>query len=100
MDEGEQPTETVIREMKEELGFDVEVKNLADAYLYKIKSNSDELKGVLVLSYVCNILGKSGEFEHEGEAGRAEFKAFDIEEIESLNMPDFYKKAIRNGHVK
>lgn len=94
LDEGEQPEETVVREMKEELGFDVSVKGIVQAYLYKIQKSVDESAGVLVVSYICNILKKSGDFEFEGEAGRAEFQPFNPEEIETLNMPQFYKDAI------
>jgi 8-oxo-dGTP pyrophosphatase MutT (NUDIX family) len=95
MDEGEQPDQTVVRELFEELGFRVRSTNIVDAYLYSIQVSSDESKSVLVLSYACELLEKTGEFELEGEAGRAEFKKFRMEELESLNMPEFYKRAIK-----
>src|SRR6185295_699375 len=94
LDEGEQPEETVTREMREELGFDVGVIKPVQAHLYAIKKSTDESKGVLVVSYLCKIIQKSGNFEIEGEAGKAEFKPFTLEEIASLNMPQFYKDAI------
>lgn len=94
VDEGEQPAETVKREMAEELGFNVEVQKVVHAWMYVIQKSIDESRGVLVLSYLCKILGKSGEFELEGEAGKAEFKRFSIEEVGMLNMPQFYKDAI------
>ncbi len=94
LDEGEQPEETVIREMKEELGFNVTVKSLVQAYLYRITKSSDESEGVLVVTYLCNLIKKSGTFELQGEAGNAEFKSFTPEEIVSLKMPEFYKRAI------
>jgi 8-oxo-dGTP pyrophosphatase MutT (NUDIX family) len=53
LDQGEQPEETVAREMQEELGFTVKVKNLVSAHLYIITRSIDEKSGVLVLSYVC-----------------------------------------------
>ena len=94
IDPGEQPEETVIRELAEELGFEVNVEKLVDAHMYTIKKSIDESYGVLVLSFLCHVIAKSGEFELEGEAGRAEFKAFALSEVDSLNMPDFYKRAI------
>lgn len=94
LDEGEQPTDTVKREMIEELGLSVEVLHLVDAYLYTIKVSTDESRGVLVLSYLCQVIEKVGDLELEGEAGRAEFKLFAIDEIRELNMPDFYKQAL------
>ena len=94
IDPGEQPVDTVTREMREELGYEVTVNDLVDAYMYTIEKSIDESYGVLVLMYVCEINSRSGVFELEGEAGKAEFKAFPLTEIDSLNMPTFYKNAI------
>jgi len=97
IDQGEQPTETVVRELKEELGFEVEVVKVIHAWMYTIKKSQDESSGVLVVSYLCKLLSKTGIFEIEGEAGKAEFRKFNIEEIGTLNMPEFYKDAINLG---
>src|SRR3989344_5075000 len=97
LEAGEQPEETVVREMKEELGFAVAVVAPVQAYLYTIKTSSDESRGVLVVSYLCKLLAKSGGFELEGEGGKAEFKAFGLKEVADLNMPEFYKEAIRKA---
>lgn len=97
LDEGEQPKETVVRELFEELGYKVEVSNIIQAYLYKINVSDDEKRGVLVVTYLCNIIEKTGDFEHKGEAGRAEFKKFSIDEAVLLNMPKFYKEAINKA---
>ena len=94
IDLGEQPTETVIREIREELGYEVVVKDLISAHMYTIEKSIDESSGVLVLMYMCDIVSRSGIFELNGEAGKAEFKAFQISEINELNMPNFYKEAI------
>ncbi|MEK7649752.1 MAG: NUDIX hydrolase [Patescibacteria group bacterium] len=97
LDEGEQPIDTVKREMQEELGFEVEVGDVIQTYLYTIQKSSDESVGVLVVSYLCKLLKKTGEFEIDGEAGKAEFQPFSLEEVENLNMPRFYKEAIRKA---
>ena len=94
IDQGEQPTETVIRELREELGFEVEVVKVIHAWMYKIQKSQDESLGVLVLSYLCRLLSKTGIFEIEGEAGKSEFRKFKLNEMEKLNMPGFYKEAI------
>lgn len=47
IDQGEQPTGTVVRELREELGFDVEVVKAIHAWMYKIKKSQDESSGVL-----------------------------------------------------
>jgi len=95
MDEGEQPEETCKREISEELGFNVEVKNIIQAHLYTIKVSSDESRGVLVVSYLCELKDKTGKFEESWEEGKAEFKQFSLDEIKDLNMPEFYKDVIK-----
>lgn len=97
LDVGEQPEQTAIREMQEELGFATEVVDIVQSRLYTIKKSSDESRGVLVVSYLCKILNKDGEFEIDGEAGKAQFQDFPVNEIEELNMPDFYKEAIQKA---
>ncbi len=95
----EQPEQTVVREIKEELGFDVEVVTLVQAYLFTIKNSLDESKGVLIVSYLCKLLEKTGKFELNSEAGPAEFQLFSLEEIEALNMPLFYKEAVQKSII-
>lgn len=94
MDEGEQPNQTVERELLEELGFKTKAQDLVQAHLYTIQVSPDENRGVLVLSYACDLLEKAGDFELEGEAGKAEFRKVPLTEISELNMPNFYKEAI------
>ncbi|MDQ3099600.1 MAG: NUDIX hydrolase [bacterium] len=94
MDEGEQPEQTVIREMSEELGIEVEVQDIIQAHMYIIQKSIDESKGVLVVSYLCKIINKTGDFELVGEAGESKFSKFSIEEVSKLKMPEFYKEAI------
>jgi len=97
LDEGEQPEQTAAREMREELGFEVETVDIVQSHLYVIKSSYDESHGVFVVSYLCRILAKMGNFEINGEAGKAEFKNFPIEEVLGLHMPEFYKIAIQKA---
>lgn len=96
LDEGEQPEETVVREMREELGLSVVVERLVDAYLYKIEVSADESRGVMVVSYLCRSLERVADFEHVGEAGAARFKLFPLDELPSIPLPDFYRRAIQN----
>lgn len=96
IDEGEQPAETVTRELREELGFEVEVIKIIHAWVYKIQKEG-ESSDVFVLSYLCKLISKIGDFEMEGEAGKAEFRKFGLDEIETLKTPNFYKDAIHLG---
>ncbi|MBI2327092.1 NUDIX hydrolase [Candidatus Curtissbacteria bacterium] len=94
LDRGEQPEKAVVRELKEELGFEVEVADIVQANLYQIEKSQDESKGVLVISYLCRLINRTDRFEIESEAGKAKFEKFSVEEVEGLNMPLFYKEAI------
>lgn len=97
LDPGEQPEQTAVRETQEELGFATEVIGIVQSYLYTIKASSDESRGVLVVSYLCKLLEKNGGFEIEGEAGKAQFQDFAVDEISKLKMPDFYKVGIQKA---
>lgn len=94
LEQGEQPEETVIREMAEELGYEVHVLELLQTHMYTIKKSIDENHGVLIVTYFCEVVQKVGEFELIGEGGNAEFKQFAVNELDSLNLPDFYKASI------
>jgi 8-oxo-dGTP pyrophosphatase MutT (NUDIX family) len=94
LDKDEQPQEAVVRELEEELGMKTAVKDIIQSDLYKIKGSPDEASGVLVISFLCEILDKKGEMELEWEEGKAEFQKFSFDEVQTLNMPDFYKRAI------
>lgn len=94
LEEGEQPEETVLREMREELGYEVVVTDILQTHMYTVKGSIDEYNGVLVVTYLCEIVRKVGAFELEGEGGKAEFKRFSPDELDSLNIPDFYKASI------
>lgn len=97
VDQGEQPSQTLTRELREELGIETEVGRLVQAYIHTIDGSIDKQNGVLILSYVCKILSKTGDFEYIGEMGRAEFKPFAIDELANLNLPSFYKSAINEA---
>lgn len=97
IDPGEQPAETVERELSEELGFNVHARDLISAHMYTIQKSIDETKGVLVIIYTCELLAKTGKFEINGEAGSAEFQAFPVTNIHTLSMPEFYKIAIHSA---
>lgn len=97
IDMGEQPKQTVAREMKEELGFTTEVLDIIQSHIYTIESSIDESHGVLVLSYLCKIIAKTNKFEIDGEGGKAEFKTFSINEITELTILEFYKSSIQKA---
>ncbi len=98
IDIGEQPEQTVIREIKEELGLKINVINIIQSHVYTVDKSQDESNGVLVLSYLCKIVDNNQKLEIIGEAGRARFQTFSINKITHLNMPNFYKNAINKAY--
>ncbi|MEU1800765.1 NUDIX hydrolase [Streptomyces sp. NPDC019937] len=97
LDPGEQPIETVEREMLEELGMHVRALTPVHAHRYTIPSSLDEQGGVLVLSYLCEVLASTGQFEWKGEGGFADFGKFSVEELDDLEIPEFYCSAIKSA---
>jgi ribosomal protein S18 acetylase RimI-like enzyme/ADP-ribose pyrophosphatase YjhB (NUDIX family) len=95
LDPGEQPEDTVAREMLEGLGVKVRVGRVVSNYLDTIQASLDETRGVLVASYPCKFVERIGDVERNGEAGRAKFQQFAFSEIDGLKMPEFYKQAIK-----
>jgi 8-oxo-dGTP pyrophosphatase MutT (NUDIX family) len=100
LDKGEQPETTAAREALEELGVVVRTNDLVGATLYTISVSADERRGVFVIAYSCDLIERTGDVEHIGEAGRAEFSAFAPEHIAALPMPQFYKDWIAKSLMK
>jgi 8-oxo-dGTP pyrophosphatase MutT (NUDIX family) len=95
LDKGEQPWETVEREVLEELGVKVTVGRLLHAGVSVIPGSMDEYDGVLGLAYACEFVERVGELELESEGGvKPEFRQFEFEEALNLHMLDFYKRVI------
>ena len=91
---GEQPTETVIRELNEELGLEVSVERLLDATAwYKDWGRNHE---IMIVTYLCKLVRRVGEVEHIGEAGPAEFQAFALKDLADLDLPEPYRQAINH----
>lgn len=97
IDHGEQPAEALTRELEEELGMLTQMKEILQAHIHTIPRSVDEDQGVLVISYLCEILDRTGSFEYDGEAGKAQFGCFSREEVTRLAMPEFYKTAVEKA---
>lgn len=76
LEAGEAPWECVVREVKEETGFDVEIVRLAGIY------NKPD-KNEICFSFVCKIVG--GELTLNDEANKIEY--FDIKNIPNNTSP-------------
>ncbi len=92
LDPGEQPQECLKREVIEELGIEVEIRSILDAWLYKI----DEKNLVVIITYGCNDIKSTPLYlSHEHKA----LGLFEYDEIASLKMPAGYKESIRSWFV-
>lgn len=76
VESSESPWDAVIREVREETGFDVEVVKLAGVYS---KPQNDEV----VFSFLCKIVG--GEFKYNEEADQ--IKYFSLDDIPENTSP-------------
>lgn len=94
LEESEQPEETVVRELREELGAEVGNLRLLDTYIWKKDFGTNS--HVAIISFGCEVLSRSGSFENIGEAGMATFEQFTVEEALALNnLPFVYKRALQ-----
>lgn len=95
MEPREQPEETVVRELREELGVEVSIDSLLDSrMLYK---DWGKHPAVLITSYLCQLVRRVGDVEHMGEGGPAQFRAFPTGELPELDLPDVYRIAIQKA---
>jgi 8-oxo-dGTP pyrophosphatase MutT (NUDIX family) len=91
LEHGEDPADCLVREVGEELSIGVAAERILDCWRYEIAGRAE----VVIVTYGCRAL--------EGKAPRlsAEHKAvgtFAIDEIEGLNMPEGYRRSIRDWH--
>jgi len=83
LEAGEAPWDCVIRETKEETGFEVEIVRLAGVY------NKPE-KGEICFSFVCKITG--GQLTLSDEADKIEY--FDFKDIPNNTSPKQIERAL------
>lgn len=91
---GEQPEQTIFREIQEELGRNITDSKLVDVFIWEKSFGTSTHIGIV--TFLCETLDVVGEHEAQGEAGPAEFKLFSTEEALRLpNLPEVYKRALR-----
>lgn len=91
---GEQPEETIVREIREELGVVLQTPRLIDAYIWQ--KDFGTTTHVELVTFVGVAGEQVGVMETMGEAGTAEFQQFTISEALQLeNLPEPYKRALK-----
>lgn len=94
LDEGEQPEETIVRELREELGAEVSALRLLDVFIWKKDFGTNTHVGIV--TFHCLVAHRTGIFEVIGEAGKAQFQQFSVGKALQLpNLPDVYKRALQ-----
>ena len=94
LDEDEQPEQTIVREIAEELGVELVSPRLVDVYIWKKDFGTTTHIGIV--TFAGDVGRKVGGLELNGEAGKAEFQKFTISAVLQLdNLPEVYKRAIR-----
>jgi len=97
VDGDEQPEETVVRELSEELGLRVIPECIVDYYIWRKEFGNNPIIGIL--TYFCRMESRDGELELESEAGTAHFGQFSIAEaLELPDLPELYKRAIKRAY--
>jgi 8-oxo-dGTP pyrophosphatase MutT (NUDIX family) len=93
LEPGEDPAACLRREIEEELSLEVEVGEILDCWLYDIEGRIE----VVIVTYGCHSRGR------ETVTVSNEHKAvglFAPEEIDSLPMPEGYRRSIRHWQAR
>ena len=93
IEENETPEECLIREIHEELGLKCNVKKIIDSWVFEVV----EGKFVFIVTYLC-ICNDTASILISDE--HKEYRWFQLEEIEDVNMPEGYKQSIRKTNFK
>ena len=88
---GESPPVCVVREIREELAIDVAAEKLLDCWLYEVLPGQE----VVIVTYGCRYEGDGAvRRSHEHSAAGQ----FDLSELDGLQMPEGYRRSIRDWH--
>lgn len=88
LDPGESPEQCVVREIQEEVNWNVSVVGLLDAWMYHITPDLD----VFIVTYGCTAASSEEPvLSHEHQ----DIDLFSEREADALRMPDGYKRSVR-----
>ena len=88
LDPDESPEQCVVREIREELGLDVEATALQDVWVYTITPQAR----VLIVTFGCaEVTERDAVLSHEHK----QVGWFPLGEIDALRMPEGYKNSVR-----
>jgi len=90
LESAETPEQAVVRELEEELGAVIKVGGLIDAWVYHVAG-----KDVLILTYAARVENDPAIFEISHE--HQDMGWFELDELDSLNLPDGYRRSIEQA---
>jgi mutator protein MutT len=91
LEAGETPEVCLAREVREELGVDVEVGQLLDCWVYEVLPG----KHVFIVTYgLTSRDARHLRASHE----HVQFGLFAIEQLNELRMPEGYRRSVRSWH--
>lgn len=86
LDPSETPEACVVREIREESGWEVEASALLDVWVYRIRPGLD----VLIVTYACQLTGGGDAIvsDEHSESG-----LFTLDQLTHLNLPEGYRRS-------
>ena len=95
LDAGEDPEKALRREIREEIGVDAELVELADC---NVRHSKGGARSVFVVSYLCKTNAKMKDIKLSAE--HTEAALHPVSKVASLPMIESYKTAVRRGYEK
>jgi len=96
LEAGETPEECVAREIAEELGIEVRVGDLIDAWVYPVLPESS----VLVLTYGCEPVDATGLADLVMSDEHHDVGVFPLDTLATIPLPDGYRRSIERWHTR
>ena len=87
IDEGEEHSQTLLREFAEELALEVAMSAPIDSYLFEVIPG----RHVFIVTYGCTLVGK---FRPTVSAEHTEHCLWPVERLSELNLPIGYRRSI------
>ena len=87
LERGEDPEDCLRREIREELSIGVEIERLLDCWRYEVLAGVE----VVIVTFGCRTADAGVVLSDEHKA----VGLFEVGEIEALNMPEGYRRSIR-----
>jgi 8-oxo-dGTP pyrophosphatase MutT (NUDIX family) len=89
LEAGERPEDCAVREVKEELGWEIELEGLLDVWVHEIRPD----RTVFVVTYGSRLLSDHDPIvSHEHN----ELRLVPVDEVDALNLPVEYKRSVRS----